>query len=59
MDKEKLIEESKIAREKAYVRIPNFQLEQHLLAEDGTIYHGCNIENPHTYDKLCRTYCVL
>ena len=25
--------------------IQNFQLERHCLAEDGTVYHGCNIEN--------------
>ncbi|MHA6259461.1 cytidine deaminase [Sporosarcina sp. CAU 1771] len=45
MNKEKLIEASKIAREKAYVPYSNFPVGAALLASDGTIYHGCNIEN--------------
>ena len=45
MDIEKLINESKIAREKAYVPYSKFPVGAALLAEDGTIYHGCNIEN--------------
>ncbi|MCZ2259355.1 cytidine deaminase [Sporosarcina sp. G11-34] len=45
MNKEKLIEESKVAREKAYVPYSKFPVGAALLAEDGAIYHGCNIEN--------------
>lgn len=45
MDKEQLIEESKKAREKAYVPYSTFQVGAALVAEDGTVYHGCNIEN--------------
>ena len=45
MNKEKLIEESKIAREKAYVPYSKFPVGAALLAEDGKVYHGCNIEN--------------
>lgn len=45
MDKDTLIIEAKKAREKAYVPYSNFQVGAALLAEDGTIYHGCNIEN--------------
>ena len=45
MDKEKLMEESKEAREKAYVPYSKFPVGAALLAEDGTVYHGCNIEN--------------
>ena len=45
MDIEKLIAESKKAREKAYVPYSKFPVGAALLAEDGTIYHGCNIEN--------------
>lgn len=45
MDIEKLINESKLAREKAYVPYSKFPVGAALLAEDGTIYHGCNIEN--------------
>jgi cytidine deaminase len=42
---EKLIEESKKAREKAYVPYSNFQVGAALLTTDGKVYHGCNIEN--------------
>jgi cytidine deaminase len=45
MDIENLINESKLAREKAYVPYSKFPVGAALLAEDGTIYHGCNIEN--------------
>ena len=45
MNMEQLLAESKVAREKAYVPYSKFQVGAALLAEDGTVYHGCNIEN--------------
>ncbi|MEH7010101.1 cytidine deaminase [Neobacillus niacini] len=42
---EKLIEESKKAREKAYVPYSKFEVGAALLTTDGKVYHGCNIEN--------------
>lgn len=45
MDRDALILEAKKAREKAYVPYSNFPVGAALLAEDGTVYHGCNIEN--------------
>ncbi|KXH87410.1 cytidine deaminase [Sporosarcina sp. HYO08] len=45
MEIEKLVEEAKKAREKAYVPYSTFKVGAALLAEDGTIYGGCNIEN--------------
>ncbi|MCG3089101.1 cytidine deaminase [Sporosarcina cyprini] len=45
MDKEQLMAESKRARDKAYVPYSKFPVGAALLAEDGTVYHGCNIEN--------------
>ncbi|MED3548947.1 cytidine deaminase [Cytobacillus praedii] len=45
MNVEKLIEEAKIAREKAYVPYSKFKVGAALLTEDGKVYHGCNIEN--------------
>jgi len=45
MDTNHLIEESKKAREKAYVPYSKFQVGAALLTEDGEIFHGCNIEN--------------
>jgi cytidine deaminase len=42
---EKLIEESKKAREKAYVPYSKFGVGAAILTTDGKVYHGCNIEN--------------
>ncbi len=45
MNKEQLLEQSKIARENAYVPYSKFPVGAALLAEDGTVFHGCNVEN--------------
>ncbi|MFS0689773.1 cytidine deaminase [Sporosarcina sp. 179-K 8C2 HS] len=45
MDKVKLMEEAKTAREKAYVPYSKFPVGAALLTGDGQVYHGCNIEN--------------
>lgn len=45
MDVKALIDESKVARKNAYVPYSKFSVGAALLAEDGTVYHGCNIEN--------------
>ncbi|WP_438310998.1 cytidine deaminase [Sporosarcina sp. FA9] len=45
MDIKALIDESKIARKNAYVPYSKFSVGAALLAENGTVYHGCNIEN--------------
>lgn len=42
---EELVEESKIAMEKAYVPYSKFKVGAALLTADGKVYHGCNIEN--------------
>ena len=41
----KLVEEAFLAREKSYSPYSDFQVGAALLAEDGSIYRGCNIEN--------------
>jgi len=45
MNKEQLLAESKIASENAYVPYSKFPVGAALLAEDGTVFHGCNVEN--------------
>lgn len=45
MNKEQLLAESKIAREKAYVPYSKFKVGAALLDVNGNVYHGCNIEN--------------
>lgn len=40
-----LIVEAKKAREQAYVPYSKFKVGAALLATDGTVFHGCNIEN--------------
>ena len=45
MNKEHLLAESKIAREKAYVPYSKFKVGAALLDGNGNVYHGCNIEN--------------
>ena len=43
--KELLIEEAIKARENAYTPYSDFMVGAALLTKDGSIYHGCNIEN--------------
>ncbi|MCT8139687.1 cytidine deaminase [Anaerobacillus sp. CMMVII] len=45
MENSRLIEEAKIARERAYVPYSKFKVGAALLTTDGKVYHGCNIEN--------------
>ncbi|MCZ8536066.1 cytidine deaminase [Paenisporosarcina quisquiliarum] len=45
MDKLQVMEESKIARENAYVPYSKFKVGAALLTKEGKVYHGCNIEN--------------
>lgn len=45
MNKEKLLQASITAREHAYVPYSKFPVGAALLADDGTVYLGCNIEN--------------
>ena len=45
MGKSELIEEAKMAMEKAYVPYSKFKVGAALLTTDGKVYRGCNIEN--------------
>jgi cytidine deaminase len=45
MDHDQLINEALTARHKAYAPYSNFLVGAALLCKDGTIFHGCNVEN--------------
>jgi cytidine deaminase len=45
MNVEQLIQEAKVARDKAYVPYSKFPVGAALLTTDGRVYRGCNIEN--------------
>lgn len=45
MERNRLIEAAKKARERAYVPYSKFKVGAALLTKNGEIYHGCNIEN--------------
>lgn len=45
MEPKKLMDEAKLAREKAYVPYSKFKVGAALLTKEGKLYHGCNIEN--------------
>ncbi len=45
MNTEQLIEEARAARLKAYTPYSNFKVGAALLASDGRVFHGCNVEN--------------
>ncbi|RWZ60305.1 cytidine deaminase [Halobacillus fulvus] len=52
MNREQLINKAKDMREQAYVPYSKFPVGAALLAEDGTVYTGCNIENA-AYPVTC------
>jgi cytidine deaminase len=45
LEEKQLVQEAHAAREMAYVPYSNFKVGAALLAKDGTVYRGCNIEN--------------
>lgn len=45
MDRLRLIEEAKAAREKAYTPYSKFKVGAALVTKQGEVIHGCNIEN--------------
>ena len=45
MDYLNLVKEAKLAMKNAYIPYSNFGVGAALLAKDGTVYKGCNVEN--------------
>ncbi|MFC4320076.1 cytidine deaminase [Litchfieldia salsa] len=45
MNDQFMFEEAKKAREKAYTPYSNFKVGAALRTKEGSVYHGCNIEN--------------
>ncbi|XJZ27997.1 cytidine deaminase [Bacillota bacterium Lsc_1132] len=45
MEEKELMKEALKARDFAYVPYSKFKVGAALLSKDGTVYHGCNIEN--------------
>ena len=53
MDTNKLIRAAFEARERAYAPYSHFKVGAALLAEDGRIFTGCNIENAAFTPTIC------
>ena len=53
MNKEKLIELARIARENAYAPYSHFKVGAALLTKNGKVFTGCNIENSSFGASMC------
>ncbi len=53
MTAQQLLAEARVAQTKAYAPYSGFQVGAALLCADGTVYHGCNIENASFTPTIC------
>ncbi|MBI1811497.1 MAG: cytidine deaminase [Nitrospirae bacterium] len=58
-DIDKLVNEAKAARKKAFAPYSKFTVGAALITNDGKIYHGCNIENPSLMLSFCAERAAL
>jgi cytidine deaminase len=56
---EKLIDVAREVRERAYAPYSGFKVGAAIMAEDGTIYCGCNIENASYSHSICAERAAL
>ena len=57
--REELLQKAKEAREEAYVPYSGFKVGAAVLAKDGRVFTGCNIENAAYSPTNCWAYCVF
>ena len=58
-DIERLLNEAKAARKKAFAPYSKFTVGAALITNGGKIYHGCNIENPSLMLSFCAERAAL
>ena len=56
---ERLVNEAKAARKKAFAPYSKFTVGAALITNGGKIYHGCNIENPSLMLSFCAERAAL
>lgn len=58
-DIDRLVNEAKAARKKAFAPYSRFTVGAALITDKGKIYHGCNIENPSLMLSFCAERAAL
>lgn len=53
IDRQALVEQAKLARERAYAPYSNYRVGASLLTTGGRVYTGCNVENAVFSETIC------